>query len=91
MIDDPSCEFREPRSEAPGPVRPDPKIVASGWTPRFLVEPGRVEEMKGLYQDAGFEVLACGVRPEDFDERCGTCPAIVCKTYLLLYTRPHPA
>jgi hypothetical protein len=83
MTADPGCDFRE----APGPVRPDPAMISGGWTARFLVEPGRVEEMSELYRGAGFDVRACNVKPEDFDERCGTCPAVVCKSYLLLYTR----
>ena len=81
-------DFREPRGgDAPGPVRPDPTLIAAGWTARFLVEPGRVDEMSAIYRGAGFEVQACSVLPESFDERCGTCPGVVCKTYLLLYTR----
>jgi hypothetical protein len=90
MVDlrDIACEFRELcGGDAPGPVRPDPALVTAGWTARFLVEPGRVDELSVLYREAGFEVRACAVEPQDFDERCGTCPSVVCKTFLMLYTK----
>jgi hypothetical protein len=73
--------------EAPGPVRPDPDLIAAGWTARFLCEPGRVDEMTAVYTNAGFQVCTAPVRPGDFDEKCGTCPSVVCRTFVLIYTR----
>ncbi len=77
-------------SPCPSPdasVRPYARLVGEGWTARFLADPARLEEMTALYRRLGFEVTTAAVRPEDFDGRCGECPAAICHSYVMIYTK----
>ncbi|MDH3628348.1 MAG: hypothetical protein OEV00_03385 [Acidobacteriota bacterium] len=65
-----------------------PELIAQGWVRRFMVGPDRQAEVTELYESLGNEVRLESVRPDSFDERCGDCPAAVCRSHLLLYTRP---
>ncbi len=79
-----------PRGEGPdlkAEIEPDPALVAAGWTPRFLADAARCAEAVELYSRIGFEVRIQPVAPADFDEKCGECPAVVCRTYSMIYTR----
>lgn len=69
-------------------VRADPHMLKAGWTPRFLADPDRAKEAAELYEKIGYEVKTQHVKPADFDERCGECPLTVCKSYVMIYTRP---
>lgn len=70
-------------------LAPDAALVAAGWTQRFMTDPAHADDLVELYHRAGFEVTFHQPKPVDFDDRCGDCPAIVCKTYVMLYTRPR--
>jgi hypothetical protein len=74
-----------------GTIRPNAELLALGWQQRFLADPVRAREAEELYRAIGLEVLCAPVRPEDFDERCGDCPALVCRSYVMIYTRPRPS
>lgn len=76
------------RSEALGVVcASNPRLEADGWTRRFFAEPDRVKEATELYAELGYEVRAETLDPDSFDDRCGECPSVVCRTYVLIYTR----
>ena len=64
------------------------ELVAAGWVRRFLVGPDREVEVTELYESLGHEVRLEKLRPETFAEECGSCREAVCRSYLLLYTRP---
>ena len=64
------------------------ELIAEGWVRRFLVGPDRQAEVTDLYVSLGHEVRLEKLRPEAFAEQCGACPAAVCRSHLLLYTRP---
>jgi len=65
-----------------------PELIADGWVRRFLVGTDRQAEVTDLYVSLGHEVRLEKLRPEAFAEQCGACPATVCRSHLLLYTRP---
>ena len=65
----------------------DPDLVAQGWERRHLADPDRADEAVQLYSSLGFEVRTQKLTPADFGPDCGQCAAVVCKTYVLIYTR----
>ena len=69
---------------------PDPELVAEGWERRYLADPERAREAMELYPALGFEVKAHPVRVEDFHDDCGDCRSVLCRTYVVIYTRRPP-
>lgn len=68
-------------------IRTDPELLAQGWERRYLADPDRAREAVELYTSLGYEVLEHKLSPEDFGEMCGDCPATVCHSYVMIYTR----
>lgn len=66
-----------------------PALIAEGWIRRFLVGPDRQVEVIELYESLGNEVRLEKLQPETFAKNCGDCPVEVCRSHLLLYTRPR--
>ena len=75
------------RAAAESSIRPDPARLADGWERRFVIEARRVEEYVRLYEAAGYEVAADPVRPEQVEESCGDCRAVLALEYRTVYTR----
>jgi hypothetical protein len=69
------------------PAHPD--LIAEGWVRRFLVGPERQQEVCEVYESLGHEVRLEKLEPTAFSDSCGACPAVVCRSHLLLYTRPR--
>ena len=79
-----------PASEPKLPECPaHPELLAAGWIRRFLVGPDRLAEVTELYEGMGHEIRLEKLQPDAFAEKCGDCPAVVCRTYQLLYSRPR--
>jgi hypothetical protein len=68
-------------------IRSDPKLLADGWVRRHLADPERAKEAMDLYASMGFEVMAHELTPEDFGPNCSGCASVICKSYVLIYTR----
>ena len=47
-------------------LQADPARIADGWTRRFLTDRGRVEEVRSIYEELGFEVAAATVEHVNF-------------------------
>lgn len=75
------------RVAAEGRIRPDPARLAAGWERRFVVEVRRVDEYVRLYESAGFEVAVDSVLPEQVEEECGDCAAMLALEFKTIYTR----
>ncbi len=73
-----------------GPFAGDKRLLAAGWERRFLADPSRAEETIELYTSLGYEVRAENLTPADFGPQCGKCPKVVCRSYVLIYTRRAP-
>lgn len=69
----------------------DPKLLAEGWKRRHVVDPARARESIELYTAMGFEVKAQQLTPADFGAACAQCASIVCRSYVLIYTRSKSA
>ena len=65
----------------------DPKLLAEGWERRHLADPDRAQEAIEVYSSLGYEVKAQNLTPADFGSDCGDCASVVCKTYVIIYTR----
>lgn len=65
----------------------DSKLVAEGWTRRYLADPDRAQEAIDLYASLGYEVKSQTLTPDDFGPNCGDCASVVCRTYVMIYTR----
>ncbi len=72
-------------------VHDDPVIDADGWERRHLSDPVRARESIELYESLGFEVMSRRLQPDDLGPECQACAASVCRSYVLIYTRPRPA
>lgn len=72
-------------------VRSDPALIAQGWERRHMVGPDRVDESIELYTSMGFEVKAQPLTAEDFADQCKECGSIICRSYVLIYTRKKSA
>ncbi len=72
-------------------VASDPKLLADGWIRRHVAAPDRAQESIDLYTALGFEVKAQPLTPADFGSACAQCASIVCRSYVLIYTRSKPA
>lgn len=69
-------------------VAADARLLAEGWTRRFLTGAERVEEMLELYRSMGLEARAEQPSPKDLGDKCSGCAITACRSYRLLYTRP---
>jgi hypothetical protein len=65
----------------------NPELTAAGWVRRYLADPIRAREAVELYSRLGFEVKAQTLTPGDFGPNCEGCPAVVCESYVMIYTR----
>jgi len=72
---------------SPRQLQADPELVAQGWERRFTADPQRAKEAIELYATLGFEVRAEPVRPQELDDDCGECGAVVSFHFLAIYTR----
>jgi hypothetical protein len=76
------------RAEAVAPGIPGNRALeAEGWQRRYLADPQRAQEAVDLYGALGFEVRAEKLTPSDFGPQCGDCSLVVCREYVLIYTR----
>lgn len=67
----------------------DPKLLAEGWVRKHLVDPDRARESIELYTSLGYEVRAQKLTPADFGPMCKDCASVVCRSYVLIYTRKN--
>jgi hypothetical protein len=74
-------------NEAGFSIPADPKLIAEGWFRRYLADPDRAQEAIDLYASLGYEVKAQTLTPDDFGPDCGDCASVVCRSYVLIYTR----
>lgn len=74
-------------SEAGFSIPADPRLIADGWIRRHLADPDRAQETIDLYTSLGYEVKAQTLTPDDFGPGCGECASVVCRSYVLIYTR----
>ncbi|HCX88606.1 MAG TPA: hypothetical protein DG761_11330 [Gammaproteobacteria bacterium] len=68
-------------------VMADPVLTANGWVKRYLADSSRAREARELYAAMGYEVYEQQLDPADFPSSCGDCPSVVCKGYVMIYTR----
>ncbi|MDP6139649.1 MAG: hypothetical protein QF841_05950 [Arenicellales bacterium] len=68
-------------------ITADPALTARGWVKRYLADPARAGEARELYSALGYEVLEQQLDPQDFPLACGDCPSVVCRGYVMIYTR----
>lgn len=87
-------EHGEPKDRQAGSAEPescsvpgDPALIAEGWVRRHLIGPDRVRESIEIYESLGYEVNAQTLAPEDFADQCKECASIICRSYVLIYTR----
>ena len=81
------CPIDDDSDDLSSGVRSDPALEAQGWVRRHLVDPDRARESRELYESMGFEVLERTLSPEDFGQQCRDCASIICRSYILIYTR----
>ena len=62
-------------------------LEAEGWQRRYLADEPRAREALELYDSLGYEVRAEPLEAADFGPRCGECSELVCRSYVLIYTR----
>ncbi len=62
-------------------------LEAAGWERRYLADPDRAREAVELYTSLGYEVRAEKLEPSSFGPQCGDCSQVVCRSYVLIYTR----
>ena len=63
------------------------ELEAEGWEKRYLAEPDRAKEAVAMYSSLGYEVKEHKIQPDEFSSACGECPSMVCRTYVMIYTR----
>lgn len=68
-------------------IPPDPALLAQGWVHRFVTSPDRANEMAELYASLGFEVRLEPIRPESLGAYCQECQLVLCRSYVMIYTR----
>ncbi len=71
-------------------IRSDPELIAAGWVRRHLVDMERAQESLELYSSIGYEVKMQELKPEDFGPNCLHCTSVICRSYVLVYTRKLP-
>jgi hypothetical protein len=62
------------------------RLLAQGWTRRFVGGPPRLRETVELYKSLGYEVLLEVQAPEELREECQGC-AVALGLYKVVYTR----
>lgn len=72
-------------------LQADPARIADGWTRRFLTDRGRVEEVRSIYEELGFEVAADPVRADTAGPGCDECLLVTLERFVTIYTRPRSA
>jgi hypothetical protein len=71
-------------------LEPDPRRVSEGWSPRFITDGARAEEMMQLYRQLGFEVVADPIAPQDRRGICEHCRVVMQLQFRIIYTRKPP-
>jgi hypothetical protein len=59
----------------------------SEWEKRFIADPARAAEAIELYRQAGFEVRAEPIVPDDLRDECESCLLIKAGLLKVIYTR----
>ncbi len=67
------------------------ELEAEGWEKRYLAETDRAKEAVAMYSSLGYEVKEHKIQPDEFNFACGECPSVVCRTYVMIYTRKKVA
>ena len=63
------------------------ELLGEGWTRRFIVAPGRVDEYVSLYRALGYLVRLELPQPEELRHECEGCLAAM-TLFRTLYTKP---
>ena len=84
---EPSLNAALDRVLSPAQLEADPALVAEGWERRFTADQERAREAVELYQQLGYEVRAEPVRPQELEDDCQDCRAVVAFHFLAIYTR----
>ena len=61
------------------------------WERRFIADPARAAEVIELYRQAGFEVRADAIVPDDLREECESCALVRAGLLQVIYTRRRSA
>ena len=64
-----------------------PPTSPEGWERRFIADPQRALEAAELYRQAGFEVRAEPVIPDDLRQECESCWLVQAGLFRVIYTR----
>jgi enamine deaminase RidA (YjgF/YER057c/UK114 family) len=70
-------------------IRSHAELLAAGWERRYVADLARAQEAVETYGALGFEVLAQPIAAEQVPASCGDCSATVCRSFMLIYTRPR--
>jgi hypothetical protein len=62
------------------------ELLGAGWTRRFIVAPGRLDEFVSLYRSLGYDVHLERPLPEELRHECEGCLAAM-TLFRTLYTR----
>jgi hypothetical protein len=57
------------------------------WERRFIADPARAAEAIELYRQAGFEVRAESIVPDDLRDECESCALVRAGLLQVIYTR----
>jgi len=68
-------------------LQPNPALVVEGWERRFTADEQRAKEAMELYSQLGYEVRAEPVSPDELDDDCQDCRAVVSYRFCTIYTR----
>ncbi len=68
-------------------VAADPELLAQGWERRHMAATQQAKEAEKLYTSLGFEVRLESLSTTAFSEKCQSCASVVCRSYVLVYTR----
>jgi hypothetical protein len=82
-----SLEHSADRVLSEAQLQPNPALVAQGWERRFIADEHRAKEAMELYSQLGFEVRAEAVSPEELDDDCQDCRAVIAYRFCTIYTR----
>ncbi len=72
-------------------LQPDPARVAAGWTRRFVTDQNRLDEVRALYEELGFDVEVDPVQTDQVAPDCEDCYLVALERFVTVYTRPRPA
>ena len=85
------CPLSIERSFDDSWIRPDSRLVSQGWVRRHVTDPARAQESLELYESLGYEVTVRTLTPADLGPQCAACSDVVCRSYVVLYTRMREA